>query len=295
VSPRLRLAVAVVFLDEEALLPRLLASIERQERLPDRLLLVDDGSSDRSPEIARAFALEHPYAQVLRRPRRERATDRLAAAAELRAFKWAVDLLYGDGDVIAKLDGDLELTPPFFATVARALEADPGLGIAGTGLRVPCPDGGAAQERSMSWHVRGATKFYRRACWEQIAPLPEVLGWDTIDEARARLRGWDVRNVTVPGGDALHLRPTGTYDGALRGFRRKGMAAWAYGAHPAWVAGSALVRMRERPRVVGGLAYAGGWLHAARDGAPRAEPEVRQLVRGEQRQRLSLRHAGRRA
>src|SRR5262249_30248267 len=101
------LAVAVVFLNEEDLLPILLDSIARQTRHPDRFLLVDDGSSDASPEIARRFASEHGFAKLVRRPQRAREADRLAAAAELQAFQWAVAQLDEAYDVIAKLDADL--------------------------------------------------------------------------------------------------------------------------------------------------------------------------------------------
>jgi biofilm PGA synthesis N-glycosyltransferase PgaC len=295
VEPRerapLTLAVAVLFLNEEELLPTLLDSIAKQSRRPDRLLLVDDGSDDGSPEIAQRFAREHPYATVLRRPQQTREADRLAAAAELVAFQWAAEQLPERFDVIAKLDGDLELTPRFFESIVSALENDPGLGIAGAALSVATPGGGSAPENSARWHVRGATKFYRRECWEQISPLPTILGWDTIDEARARLRGWRVEPVAVEGGDALHLRPTGSYDGAMRGFRRRGVAAWAYGAHPLGVLGSAVIRMREQPRVLGGLAYAQGWLGAAKRRDPRAEPEVLRFVRREQLQRIGRRVA----
>jgi len=287
----LRLAVAVLFLNEEEHLPTLLASIARQTRLPDRLLLVDDGSDDGSPEIARRFASEHAYAAVLRRPRQPREADRLAAAKELVAFQWAVEQLPDDVDVIAKLDGDLQLTPRFFEAIVGALESDPGLGIGGAALSVPTQNGGTAPEGSARWHVRGATKFYRRECWEQISPLPAILGWDTIDEARARLRGWRVEPVEVQGGNSLHLRPTGSYDGAMRGFRRRGVAAWAYGAHPLNVLGSAVIRMREQPRVLGGLAYAQGWLGAAKRRDPRAEPEVLRYVRREQLERIGRRVA----
>ena len=284
---RLVLAVAVVFLNEEALLPRLLDSIALQTRPPDRLLLVDDGSDDASPRIARAFADAHEYARVMHRPRRPRVSDRLAAAAELEAFQWAVARVDEPFDVIAKLDGDLELTPRFFESIAAAFDGDRSLGITGAALGVQAADGSVRRERSAAWHVRGATKFYRRACWAQIAPLPSILGWDTVDEARARMRGWQVRAVPIPGGDPLHLRSTGSYDGALRGFRRRGAAAWAYGAHPAGVVVSAMLRARDRPRLLGALAYVSGWLGAALRRAPRAEPELRRFVRREQLRRIA--------
>jgi poly-beta-1,6-N-acetyl-D-glucosamine synthase len=280
-----KLAVAVIFLNEERFLPGLLESIVAQTRLPDRLLLVDDGSNDGSTAIARAFSEQHAFAETLPRPKREHERDRMVDAKVLRAFQWAVERL-GDGyDVVAKLDADLVLPPAFFERIVGALEADPELGITGTSLLVPAADGTVTRERSAPWHIRGATKFYRWTCYEQIAPLPPILGWDTIDEERARMRGWRVATVPLPQ-DPLHLRPTGTYNGALRGFRRQGVAAWGYGSHPVSVLLSALYRMRDRPRVLGGLAYLAGWLDSAVHRRPRAESELVSFVRRRQRRRI---------
>ncbi len=291
----MRLAVVVVFLNEEAFLPRLLASVASQTRAPDRLLLVDDGSADASPTIARDFAERHPYAEVLLRARGPRAADRLAAAAELLAFQSGAEHLRGEFDVIAKMDGDLELPAELFEQVMNAFAGDARLGIAGASLAVANGDGSRRRERNAPWHVRGATKFYRQACLSEISPLPAILGWDTIDEARAEMRGWHVRSVEVSGSDALHLRQTGTYDGAIRGYRRRGVAAWGYGADPLNVLASALVRALDRPLVIGATAYLWGWVHAAIRRAPRAEADVRRFVRRQQRRRLweAVAHGGR--
>jgi biofilm PGA synthesis N-glycosyltransferase PgaC len=282
----MRCIVIVPFLNEERYLGTLLDSIEAQTRRPDRLLLVDDGSTDASITIAEEFATQHPYASVLRRPPRPPAADRLVAAAELRAFQWAVDQIDEPYDVIGKLDGDLLLMPETLAMISRQLESDPTLGIAGAYLSVIDRDGTRKRERCTPEHVRGATKFYRRECFEQISPLPVFLGWDTIDEVRARMRGWRTATFEIPGGDPLHMRPTGTYNGALRGFRRAGLAAYAYGAHPFYVLLSAMSRMRDHPRVTGGLTYIVGWALAALQGKPRAEPELRAFVRRENLRRI---------
>jgi biofilm PGA synthesis N-glycosyltransferase PgaC len=284
------LAAAVMFLNEDKLLPRMLASLANQTRPPDLLLLVDDGSQDDSPVLASAFAERQLWARVLSRPRQRRTSDRLARASELIAFQWALGQLGADlagYDVVAKLDADLELPPDFFARIMAAMEADDALGIAGAPLCVALPDGsGVAPEYSQPWHVRGATKFYRRVCWEQVSPLPAILGWDTIDETRARIDGWDVWSVPFPDHAPLHLRPTGSYDGAIRGYRRRGAAAWGYGAHPLNVIASGLVRMRQRPLLVGGIAYLSGWGGACLRRAPRAEPAVRRHLQREQLRRV---------
>jgi len=277
-----RLAVVVPFLDEQESLPALLASLAAQDRLPDRLLLVDDGSSDASPQIAEQFTAAHPWAKVVRVPPRPRERDRLRQAHELRALQWGVERLDEPWDVVGKVDADLVLTPDVLSTLDRELSADPQLGVAGVRLADPdgslrtCPDG----------HVEGAVSFYRRACWEAIAPLPPIIGWDTIDEVRARVHGFRVAAFTPPAGPSLHGRRMGSFDGVLRGYRRAGRAAWAYGAHPVVVLASTATRLRHRPRVLCGASYLAGWAQAAVAGGPRAEREVRDRVRREQRDRL---------
>jgi biofilm PGA synthesis N-glycosyltransferase PgaC len=287
--PTLRFALVVCFLDEEEHLPRFLASMAAQTRPPDHLVLVDDGSSDASPRIARDFAARHPYATTLHRPRRTAARDRLAEAPELQAFTWAVAQLDGAYDVIAKVDADLDLAPGVLAGIEAAFTAEEHLGLAGVELHSTGADGVLRRERVPSYHVRGATKFYRRACLEQISPIPAILGWDTIDEVHARRLGWATRSLAPPGPPTLHLRPPGAYDGVVRGFRRWGECAWAYGADPLNVLAGGVHRMRRRPYVLGGLNYIAGWGIAAARRLPRADPQVRAFCREEQR--LRMRHA----
>ena len=105
-------AAVVPFLNEEWCLELFLDSMAAQTRTPDVLVLVDDGSTDGSPEIAHAFAASRDDVLVLRRPPRPAARDRLAEANELRAFQWGVEHLELDWDVVAKIDSDLELAPP---------------------------------------------------------------------------------------------------------------------------------------------------------------------------------------
>jgi hypothetical protein len=285
----LRLALVVPFLDEETLLPTLLASIAAQVRPPDRLLLVDDGSRDGSPSLAAGFAAQHPYATAMRRPVRAASADRLAGAHELHAFAWALGALDDDWDVVAKLDADLRLAPGTLATMEARFAADPRLGIAGPRLLSTDGAGRDVSHRTRPEHVEGAVKFYRRGCLQEIAPLPAILGWDTIDEVRARMRGWRTRGGEASEEPVVHLRPMGAHDGAVRAFRRWGACAYAYGEHPLHVLLVALRHAREAPVLLGGASYLAGWLLAAARRAPRAEPQLRAHVRRDQLQRIGRR------
>src|SRR4051812_46454365 len=151
----MKLVVIVPFLNEARFLPRLLASIERQTWLPDRLLLVDDGSTDGSGALASAFAASNGYALALSRPPRAPASDRLGGAAELRSFGWALAQLDQPWDVVAKLDADLELNPRHFECLLDEIQADPRLGVAGAYLADVADDGSVARMPVPRWHVRG--------------------------------------------------------------------------------------------------------------------------------------------
>lgn len=286
---KLVVVVIVPFLNEEQHLPLFLASVSAQTRPPDVLVLVDDGSTDRSWAIARDFAACHSYARALRRPPRPVARDRLASASEWGAWQWALEQAHAAGDVLVKLDADLRLPPLFFEIMERRFLSDSLLGVAGTHLSTVGDDGVPKREYNVDNHVRGPTKFYRAECYQDISPVPQILGWDTIDEVTARMRGWRTASVAVPGGDPVHMRTTGTYDGRLRGFRRHGVAAYGYGAHPLHVLLGGVRRSMQRPYLLGGASYVAGWVGAWFRRAPRAAPQVRAFVRGEELQQLRRR------
>jgi biofilm PGA synthesis N-glycosyltransferase PgaC len=283
VDSGLRIVCVVPFLDEELHLPAFLASLVRQDRFPDLLVLVDDGSTDSSPDIAAEFAAARPNVRVLRRDPRPASRDRLADASELRSFGWGLSEVEQLWDVAAKMDADLELDPEVFATLERAFLESPDLGIAGAHLAVIDPSSGVrVRERCPAYHVRGATKFYRRACLTEISPIPPILGWDTIDEISARRHGWQTGSLACGGADTVHLRPTGAAGGRLRAHYRWGTCAYAIGQHPLWVALSAARRLADRPRLLGSVAFLSGWTGGALRRRPRAASDVRAFGRREQ-------------
>jgi poly-beta-1,6-N-acetyl-D-glucosamine synthase len=281
--------VVVPFLNEERHLPVLLESLAAQGDSVDQLLLVDDGSTDGSAQIADDFAQAHAHARVLRRPPHPSGADRLAAAAELVAVQWAVERLEEPWDMVGKVDADVWLAPGTIATLRHAFESDASLGMAGAHLSETGTDNTIVRKPCGPGHVEGATKFYRRRCWEQISPLPPILGWDIIDELRAQMRGWRTASLAIPGGDPIHLRPMGAHDGTLRAHRRWGAGAYAYGEHPLHMALVAARDARRPPLLLGSLNFVLGWAFAGLRRAPRAEPELRAYNRRRQLQRVRRR------
>ena len=166
----MRLVVCVGFLNEEEFLPTFLDTVAAQTRPPERMLLVDDGSTDRSAEIARDFAARHAWAEYVSRPPRPPERDRLAQAQEFKAFLWAREQVSDGYDVIAKMDADLRLNPHLMETVIAAFDADPRLGIAGGPLSVTGEGGefeAEAQSESGSIVQPIWKQYHESSTWER--------------------------------------------------------------------------------------------------------------------------------
>lgn len=270
--------------DHIELIARALAG---QTRRPDLWLVVDDNSTDATPELLARLERELPFMRVLATPpgyTRDHG-DRHAVAAAPRAFNWALAQVAGDEfDFIGKLDGDIELPPDYFELLLREFAADPELGIAG-GTLVERDGADWKPARVPAHHVRGALKLYRRECLQAIGGVQERLGWDGIDGNYARLRGY--RTHSFEHVVARHHRPVGTADGRLRGRMRGGETHYIVGFGPAWVLAKSVKVARTRPYGVSGAAFLAGYLRAALGSVPRVEDEeYRRFVRCELRGRI---------
>jgi hypothetical protein len=107
------------------------------------------------------------------------------------------------------------------------------------------------------------------------------------------MHGWRTGSFAMPDGDPVHLRPRGTHDGLLRGYRRWGVCSYALGEAPLHVALYGGRQMAtERPPVLGGLSYLAGYCAAAARRVPRAAGEVRAYVRDQQKRRIRERLRG---
>jgi hypothetical protein len=144
------------------------------------------------------------------------------------------------------------------------------------------PDGTLVVEKHPWFHVRGATKIYRRLTWEAIGGLVTVQGWDTVDEVKANQLGW--RTTTLADVPIVQQRNTGVRAGMWRDWSKNGRAAHFCGYHPVFVLVRAARVAATRPFGVRGAALLGGYLGAV---LRRAEPiDDRGLVVYTRRQQL---------
>jgi len=268
-----RLLLVTPAYNEAVHLESTIRAVAAQSRPPDLWLIVDDGSTDETPQLLARCAEEVPFLQIRQAPARDRLAgdDGLALAAEAVAFNAALASVDLDGFThVGKLDADVELPPEYLERLLERFAEEPDLGIAGGALLEP-GDGGWHPTKVPAHHVRGALKLYSRECFEAIGGIQERLGWDTIDETYARMRGYETRSL--PELAARHHRPVATRGGTLRGRARHGQCAYILRYGFWWVALRSLKVACLRPRGLSGLAFLYGYLRAALHREGRVEDE----------------------
>jgi len=286
---RCTLLVVSAVRDEEAHIERTAAALQRQRRQPDLWLVVDDGSSDRTPQLLAALRVRLPFMRTLSMPQcGKRARDGLAEAREIAGFDYALASVHWRSYThIAKLDGDIELPGDYFDQLLARFARDPLLGLAGGVYAERCRGGRSWRVQSVpnEHHVAGALKCYTRECLVAIGGLQERLGWDTIDETYARMCGFRTRSF--PDLIAFHHRPWGSASGRLRGRARHGACAYITHYPLPWILARSLKVALARPRGLSGAAFVAGYLHAAALRVERVpDKSYRSFVRHELRGRL---------
>ena len=268
--------------DEESHIQKTILAVSQQTLRPVQWVIVDDGSSDKTGEIVDDASKICTWIMPLHRPNRgfRQAGGGVIAAfnegyAHLESIEW---------DFLVKLDADLSLFPDYFERCFAEFKKDPTLGIGGGGI-YHVENGTLKLEPSPAFHVRGATKIYKRECWDKLGGLVAAPGWDTIDEVKANMLGWNTRSF--PHLQITHYRFTGAADGAWKDSVKNGFANYITGYHPLFMFFKCVRRLIERPYLIRSLGLAWGFLKGYAEGTPQVQdPTVIAYTRSQQIRRL---------
>lgn len=268
--------------DEAAHIERTICSMIGQTILPVAWVIVNDGSTDSTGEIVRKYAERYNWIRLINR---QDQGVRVRGKGVVEAFYTGYETVTEPHDFIVKLDGDVSYDLVYFESLLRRFQADERLGIAGGGLYEK-RDGKTWSLNTTRDHVRGCTKVYRRACFDEIGGLVASMGWDGIDEWKALALGWKVRSFLEL--KIYHYRFTGAATGFLKSCVEQGNGAYRMGYHPLFMIARGIRRMIDRPYIIGGAAMIGSyfwaWLHKQE---LLADPSVVRFVRRTQMKKLA--------
>ena len=268
--------------DEENYIRFTIQSMINQTLRPQEWIIVDDGSTDKTGSIIDEYEGKYSW---IRAVHRENRGHRKAGGGVVEAFTDGYRALSSrDWDFIVKFDADLTFDPDYFERCFKNFDREPTLGVGG-GTICHIIDGKKQPEECPVFHVRGATKIYRKNCWDAIGGLWPAPGWDTVDEVKASRLGWTTRSF--PDLQLIHHRRTGTAEGIWTGLVKNGRANYICGYHPIFMLSKCVVRLVRRPYVVGSVGLLWGFLSGYFEGVPQVDdPATIKYLRHQQISRL---------
>jgi hypothetical protein len=271
--------------NEEAFVRKTLDSVVRQTVLPERWVIVDDGSIDRTAEIVESYAMRHPWIELVRRAQDPDRNFASKAHAVSLGFERLNSCQF---ELLGNLDADISFEPDYIEFVIQKFCEDPTLGLAGTPFT---QDGGYDSSRDSfegENYVAGPCQLFRRECFQEIGGyVPNRAGGvDWIAAMTARMKGWKVQSF--PEKRFHHHRTLGTAGKSpLQALFSYGEKDYYLGGSPVWELFRVTYRMAKKPVLLGGLALLAGYAWAALRRTTRAvTPELMHFHRREQMKKL---------
>jgi len=271
--------------NEEAFIRKTLDSVVAQTALPERWVIVDDNSTDRTAEIVESYTKRRPWIELVRRAQDPDRNFASKAHAVALGFERVSSIQF---EIVGNLDADVSFEADYMEFVMEKFSEEPDLGLAGT----PFTQDGDYDSSKDSFegenYVAGPCQLFRRDCFREIGGyVPNRAGGvDWIAAMTARMKGWKVRSF--PEKRFHHHRTLGTAGkGALRALFSYGEKDYYLGGSPVWQLFRVAYRMTKKPAFTGGLALLCGYCWAAMRRMKRAvTPELMRFHRREQMKKL---------
>jgi len=264
-----------------------LDSVLAQSIPPALWVIVDDGSTDETPEILAEYAAKHDLVRVVRREDRG---ERKVGPGVIDAYYAGLDTVdLDDYDFLCKLDLDLVMPPRYFEILMQRMADIPRLGTAsGKAYYIDKKTEEFVSEKIGDEMSVGASKFYRLACYRDIGGFVREVMWDGIDCHMCRMNGWVALSWDEEDLRFTHLRPMGSSQvGIFTGRQRHGYGQWFMGTGLLYMTASAVFRMTRPPLIFGGLGMWWGFVKSMLVRNPRFEsPGFRKFLRSYQRRCL---------
>lgn len=229
--------------NEEQFIALTLQSLADQTVLPTKVVVVNDNSTDRTPDIVLDFVKKHPWISLVTKTS---SSIHLPGSKVIQAFQKGLEFIDEEYDLIVKVDADLIFPTNYFETIIEHFNSDSSIGMVGGFCYIEKNGDWVLENLTDKDHIRGALKAYRKATFKQIGGLRAQMGWDTVDELLCKFYNWKV--VTDQSMHVKHLKPTGAnYNKTARYKQGEAFYTLGYGFIITAIASFKLALRKEKP------------------------------------------------
>ncbi|HLO72333.1 MAG TPA: glycosyltransferase family A protein [Flavobacterium sp.] len=248
--------------NEEEFMALTLQSLVEQTVLPSKVVVVNDNSTDKTPEIVLTFAEKHPFITLVNK---KSDAIHLPGSKVIQAFHEGEKHIDDNYDIIVKVDADLIFPANYFETIINHFKSDETIGMVGGFCYIEKNNDWILENLTDKDHIRGALKAYRKETFKQIGGLKPAMGWDTVDELLSKFYNWKV--VTDESLHVKHLKPTGaSYNKAARYKQGEAFYSLGYGFLITTISSLKLAMRKGKPLLF--IDYLMGFWKAKSSGKP---------------------------
>lgn len=205
--------------EEENILPSL-ESLKNQTFQDFKCVIMNDGSTDKTQEIAEKYKAESTKFEVLNLEK----SEHQPGAKVVRTFNKGLETENVEKfDVVCKFDADIIFPENYLEKINEVYENNPNAGMVSGVVFInkdfktnnyttsqlhdfTSQNEWTFENLSSKNHVRGPIKSYRKELFLKMNGLRAVLGWDNIDVMLCKMHGFET--VTIKELWVKHLRPT---------------------------------------------------------------------------------------
>jgi glycosyltransferase involved in cell wall biosynthesis len=261
--------------NEEAFVEKTLKSVISQTVKPLEWIIVNDGSTDSTRSIVEQWVKQYPWIRLINIEDRGFYYPGTGVVNVITRGYESVSRK--EWDFLIKLDCDITIENNYFEAIFAEFEKNPALGIASGAIYLV--DGDIVRkEKSQRDHPWGASKVYRRKCFQDINGWKAIPGWDLADLLSAQMRGWETRCFDEY--RILHYRGTGTRrTDFTKGRFLLGRFHYRYGYSISYTFLKSIYWLGEKPYIIGGISIFLGFIYAAvRKESKLFEKDMRQFL-----------------
>ena len=258
----MRVYIIIPAHNEEKYIHNTLASLCNQTVLPDKILVVNDNSTDNTEEIIKGYIAKNKFLNILNI---SSSGAHIPGSKVINAFNAGLNELDENYDIICKFDADLIFPENYIETIISYFKKDDRIGLVGGFCFIDKNGEWTLENLTNEDHVRGALKAYRKNCFKDIGGLKTSMGWDTVDELLAQYHNWQI--VTDKNLKVKHLKPTGkTYNKKAKYKQGEAFYRLRYGLVITMIASLKLALLKRKPLFF--LDYIKGYFQAKKANLP---------------------------
>lgn len=208
--------------NEEESLPKLTESVVNQTIQPKLWVIVDDGSTDKTPDILKEIIEKYNWIKTIRLNEAPRDLGIHVAHVYRQGFDYAINYCL-DHSInyvyFGVVDADIILETTYFEALMSEFEKNSNLGIC-SGHIGNIVDGNILWSDFRSDLPSGGARLWRKECFEETDRYLLTCSPDSVSNVKAKIKGWDTRQYESI--TAVSTRPYASAQGQWIGYKKLG-------------------------------------------------------------------------